>query len=194
MVRLHISWLGTRTASGRMTPIPERVRWEAVRPSPASPRRKVGMPPSSPRGLIAAVFAAAVAGAGCSHATKGAAPSSPHPVPATQADQASISKARADSARYPYTAADVRFMSGMISHHSQAIAMANWAPTHGASSAIQTLAGRIINAQQDEIATMQRWLQVRLQPVPDASPNGMKMVMNGVEHVMLMPGMLTPEQ
>src|SRR5262249_55055679 len=30
--------------------------------------------------------------------------------------------------------------------------------------------------------------------VPDASPNGMKMVMNGVEHVMLMPGMLTPEQ
>ena len=46
-------------------------------------------------------------------------------------------------------------MSGMISHHAQAIVMAGWAPTHGASPSIQTLAARIINAQQDEIASMQ---------------------------------------
>jgi uncharacterized protein (DUF305 family) len=72
--------------------------------------------------------------------------------------------------------------------------MARWAPTHGASPSVVTLAERIINAQQDEIATMQQWLGDRRQPVPEAKPVGMKMMMNGVEHVMLMPGMLTDEQ
>jgi uncharacterized protein (DUF305 family) len=85
-------------------------------------------------------------------------------------------------------------MSGMISHHAQAIVMSKLAPTHGASETIRTLAGRIINAQQDEINLMQQWLRERNFPVPEASPTGMKMVMNGVEHEMLMPGMLTPEQ
>jgi uncharacterized protein (DUF305 family) len=103
-------------------------------------------------------------------------------------------KARTDSMRYPYTQADIDFMSGMIAHHAQAITMAQWAPTHGANSSIQTLAKRIINAQTDEIALMQRWLRDRHQPVPQASPAGMKMMMNGHEEVMLMPGMLTPDQ
>ena len=85
-------------------------------------------------------------------------------------------------------------MSAMIGHHAQAIAIAGWAPTHDASPSVQTLAERIINGQQDEIATMQRWLRVRRQPVPEARPAGMKMTMNGVEHVMLMPGMLTEDQ
>jgi uncharacterized protein (DUF305 family) len=85
-------------------------------------------------------------------------------------------------------------MSGMIGHHAQAIVMANWAPTHGASPSVQRLADRIINAQKDEIVTMQRWLGDRLKPVPEADPGGMKMTMGGVEHVMLMPGMLTEAQ
>ena len=105
-----------------------------------------------------------------------------------------IAKARRDSARYPYTAADVHFMSAMISHHAQAIVMAGWAPTHDASGSVRTLAARIISAQQDEIATMQTWLRDRQQSVPEARPTGMKMVMNGVEHEMLMPGMLTEDQ
>jgi len=41
---------------------------------------------------------------------------------------------------------------------------------------------------------MQRWLGDRNQPVPEADPAGMKMVMGGEEHHHLMPGMLTPEQ
>jgi uncharacterized protein (DUF305 family) len=101
--------------------------------------------------------------------------------------------APADTANHVWTAADVNFMSHMIGHHAQAIIMARMAPTHGASPSVQTLAARIINAQQDEIATMQRWLRDRGQPVPDAVP-GMRMVMNGVEHTMLMPGMLTDQQ
>ena len=111
-----------------------------------------------------------------------------------QTDREAIAKAKADSARYPYTAADVHFMSAMIGHHAQAIVMAGWAPTHGANASVRTLAERIINAQQDEIGTMQQWLGDRRQPVPEARPAGMKMMMNGVEHEMLMPGMLTDEQ
>ena len=41
---------------------------------------------------------------------------------------------------------------------------------------------------------MQPWLRDRRQPVPDARATGMKMMMNGMEHEMLMPGMLTEEQ
>lgn len=111
-----------------------------------------------------------------------------------QSDLAAIAKARQDSARRPYTAADIHFMSGMIGHHAQALVMAGWAPSHGASESVRTLCERIINAQTDEITLMQQWLRDRQLPVPDANAKGMKMVMDGVEHVMLMPGMLTDEQ
>ena len=119
------------------------------------------------------------------------------PAPATQApasDDKYILKARADSARLPYTAADIRFMSGMISHHAQAIEMSHWAPTHGGSPAIIRLTERIINAQGDEIKMMQTWLRDRNQPVPAADPKGMSMQMGGMTHTMLMPGMLTEGQ
>ena len=41
---------------------------------------------------------------------------------------------------------------------------------------------------------MQRWLRDRQKPVQEATPGGMKMTMDGMEHVMLMPGMLTEDQ
>jgi uncharacterized protein (DUF305 family) len=91
-----------------------------------------------------------------------------------------------------YSSLDVDFMSGMIAHHAQAVAMARWAPSHGASPTVRTLCERIINAQTDEIALMQRWLGDRHQPVPAADPRGMHMA--GMDQPMLMPGMLTPEQ
>lgn len=91
--------------------------------------------------------------------------------------------------RYPHTQADVDFMSHMIAHHAQALIMSGWAPSHGASPAIQRLAERIVNGQQDEIATMQRWLRDRNQPVPE--PGGTN---SGHQHQMLMPGMLTETQ
>ena len=113
---------------------------------------------------------------------------------APRPDSAAIARARADSSRRPYTSADIHFMSGMIAHHAQAIAMAHWAPTHGAGESVARLAERIINAQTDEIALMQRWLVDRNQPVPEPDARGMRMPMGGMEHTMLMPGMLTPEQ
>jgi len=41
---------------------------------------------------------------------------------------------------------------------------------------------------------MQTWLRDRGLPVPEAKPGPMRMTMNGMEHDMLMPGMLTDEQ
>src|SRR5687768_14582809 len=101
---------------------------------------------------IAAVVAVSVAVSACggSRAAMQTAPSS------RMGGQSGIAKARADSARYPYTAADIHFMSAMIGHHAQALEMARLAPTHGADAAVQRLAERVINAQQDEIAIMQQ--------------------------------------
>jgi uncharacterized protein (DUF305 family) len=109
-------------------------------------------------------------------------------------DAAAIAKARADSARYPYVQADIDFMTHMIAHHAQAIQMSEMAESHGASPSVKTLASRIINAQHDEIVTMQNWLRDRNQPVPEPKAGPMMMNMGGTMHEMLMPGMLTAEQ
>jgi uncharacterized protein (DUF305 family) len=109
-------------------------------------------------------------------------------------DANAIARARSDSARLPYVQADIDFMSGMIPHHAQAIAMAKMAPKRDASPEIMRLTGRIINAQEDEIVLMQQWLADRRQPVPPADPRGMKMVMSGHEMMHLMPGMLSQAQ
>ena len=119
------------------------------------------------------------------------------PAPSSPAsDAAAIERARADSARRPYTAADVAFVTHMITHHAQAIEMSRLAPSHGAGQSILTLAERIINAQRDEIALMQQWLRDRRQPVPEPSLSTMTMTMDEhARHAMpSMPGMLTPAQ
>jgi uncharacterized protein (DUF305 family) len=96
--------------------------------------------------------------------------------------------------RLPYTDADVDFMAGMIPHHAQAVIMAGWAPTHGARKDVAIFCERIVVGQRDEIATMQTWLRDRSLPVPDATSTRHHMKMNGMEHDMLMPGMLTDEE
>jgi len=98
----------------------------------------------------------------------------------------------ADTMRPTYNAADVAFMTGMIAHHAQAVMIAGWAPSHGASESVQALCARIVVGQQDEIALMQRWLKARGQPVPD--PNSPHSMMPGMDHTMMMPGMLNADQ
>jgi uncharacterized protein (DUF305 family) len=105
----------------------------------------------------------------------------------------STSTARQDTVSpAPVNVADVDFMSGMIAHHAQAVLIAGWAPSHGASESLRALCERIVVAQNDEIALAQRWLRERHQPVPPADPRGH--TMPGMDHPMLMPGMLTAEQ
>src|SRR5216110_122055 len=99
---------------------------------------------------------------------------------------------QAPPAKKNYTDADVHFMAGMIGHHAQAIQMAGWAPSHGASQSIRVLCERIVVAQTDEIAMSQRWLREHGEYVPPADPRGH--IMQGMDQPMLMPGMLTPEQ
>jgi uncharacterized protein (DUF305 family) len=83
--------------------------------------------------------------------------------PFVMGQEGATARARVDSLRYPYTQADIAFMSGMIHHHAQAITISRWAPSHGASAAVQRLTARIINAQSDEIVLMQNWLRDRNQ-------------------------------
>lgn len=117
-------------------------------------------------------------------------------------DMETLYWARVDSARMNFTQADVDFMTGMIAHHAQALIMSRLASENGASRSVQTLAGRIINAQADEITLMQKWLRDRNQPVPEVHIDGLALVIHGQDdhthNAMLhhhdMPGMLTPHQ
>jgi uncharacterized protein (DUF305 family) len=103
-------------------------------------------------------------------------------------------EARPELVRQPYSDADVQFMAGMIPHHAQAVLIAGWAASHGARADIVVLCQRMVVGQLDEIATMRNWLRDRGENVPDADATHHRMKMNGVEHDMLMPGMLSPEQ
>jgi uncharacterized protein (DUF305 family) len=118
----------------------------------------------------------------------------PESGPAATAELEALYRARLDSARQRYTDADVRFMTGMITHHAQALAMSALAPQNGASPAIRTLAARIINAQQDEIALMQQWLGERGLDVPRVHVSGTDVMVHGPGHGAHMPGMLTDDQ
>ena len=93
--------------------------------------------------------------------------------------------------RTAFVQADVAFMTGMIAHHAQAVLIAGWAPTHGASKSLQALCERIVVGQRDEILTMQTWLKDHNQPVPQ--PDAEMGNMPGMDESGLMPGMLTYE-
>jgi uncharacterized protein (DUF305 family) len=146
----------------------------------------------STRSTAAASLLAAVTMIACSTAIQQSASSASQSGAPASGPRTPAERAAADSGRPHYTAADVHFISGMIGHHAQAVVMAGWAPSHGSSASVRTLCERIVVAQTDEIKFMQRWLRERHETVPDADPRGH--MMPGMDHPMLMPGMLTPEQ
>jgi uncharacterized protein (DUF305 family) len=137
-------------------------------------------------GIVVITTAVAFGAVACGATTRQPAGTTP-----SSRDSSTDLAARADSLRHSYTPADVEFMTGMIHHHAQALVMARMAPTHGASAALQVLAGRVINGQNDEIALMEQWLRERNEPVPDLSAHA---TMHGGDHAMHMPGMLTEAQ
>ena len=84
--------------------------------------------------------------------------------------------ARQDSAKMQFTQPDIEFMTGMIGHHAQALIMSSMASVNNASPSIVILSKRIINAQKDEIAIMQRWLHDRNQTVPQVTIDGLQLI------------------
>ena len=88
-----------------------------------------------------------------------------------------------DTSKVGYTAADVRFMQGMIGHHAQALEMAALLPSRTSREDMKLLALRIEVSQADEITMMRRWLEVRGQDVPGPHAHHAPGA--------LMPGMLT---
>jgi uncharacterized protein (DUF305 family) len=92
-----------------------------------------------------------------------------------------------DLASIRFSAADVKFMQGMITHHAQAIEMTALVADRTTREAIRLLSQRIALSQDDEIVMMQGWLRDRGLEDPDLTTHH--------EHdAELMPGMATREQ
>ena len=106
--------------------------------------------------------------------------------------------APADTGQRRHTAADTRFMQGMIAHHAQAVVMTRMVPTHTENAGLRLLAQRIDLSQQDEMATMRRWLRDRGEPVPPADTGHAAHHVPGMQHEPAghgaMPGMLTAQE
>ncbi|MBK9241040.1 MAG: DUF305 domain-containing protein [Acidobacteria bacterium] len=87
--------------------------------------------------------------------------------------------------------ADVKFMQGMIHHHSQALVMARMIPTHTKTPELASMGQKIQLSQGGEIEAMTEWLTVRKQTVPMMMADGTVMDHGDMAP---MPGMLTPDQ
>jgi uncharacterized protein (DUF305 family) len=93
----------------------------------------------------------------------------------------------ADLTRIPYTAADVRFMQGMIGHHAQALEMTALVASRTPREEMRLLAARIEISQADEIEMMRSWLTARGAELPNPHAH------HG-EGAVLMPGMLNADE
>lgn len=98
----------------------------------------------------------------------------------------------------PRSPKDVEFMQGMIMHHAQAVEMTALIESRTQNKELRLLGARISHTQADEINFMKRWLETRGEKISmpmmkmDMNMPGMDMSSN--QHLMLMPGMLTPKQ
>jgi uncharacterized protein (DUF305 family) len=90
-----------------------------------------------------------------------------------------------------FTDDDVKFMQGMIHHHSQAIQMVAMIATHTKTPELAAMGQKIQLSQSGEIEAMKEWLTARKQQPPMMMPDGTVMDHGDMAP---MPGMLTPEQ
>jgi uncharacterized protein (DUF305 family) len=125
-------------------------------------------------------------------------PTAPQVTPAAPAEQPTIvqpgrpgeasktvsAEASVRNAALPHTAADTRFMQGMIGHHAQALELSALVYANSQSDEMKMLAKRIEVSQLDEIQMMKEWLTARGEALPDEHAH------HAGDHA-LMPGMLT---
>jgi len=136
---------------------------------------------------IAAVLLTLVAGAACRTADSQVRPPIVQPGAPGEDSHVIAAEQAVDLSHVQATAADVRFMQGMIHHHAQALDMTALLPTRTNSDDMKKLAQRIEISQADEIKMMQHWLEVHHQEVPSEHAHHMP-------GAPLMPGMLTPAE
>ena len=135
---------------------------------------------------LAVILVIVAAGASCRTADLGPRPQIVQPGAPGEPTRVITIAAALDLSGIHYTAADVRFMQGMIGHHAQAVEMAALLPSRSNREDMRLLARRIEVSQADEITMMQSWLEVRGQTLPDPHAHH-------VLGAVLMPGMLTVE-
>ncbi|MGH9348869.1 MAG: DUF305 domain-containing protein [Vicinamibacterales bacterium] len=136
---------------------------------------------------VATVLLAVVAGASCRATGAQAGPQIIQPGAPGESSRVIAVETAVDLSRVQHTAADVRFMQGMIGHHAQALEMVALLPSRTSREDMRMLGLRIEVSQADEIRMMQEWLQARGQDVPDLHAHH-------ADGATLMPGMLTPEE
>ena len=128
------------------------------------------------------------AAAACKSATGASSSGTPILQPGAPGQQTKTidTKTATDLSKVGATAADVKFMQGMIGHHAQAVEMVDLLESRTTRPEMRALGQRISLSQVDEIRMMQDWLTSRGQMAPEQHAH------HG-EHEM-MPGMLMPEQ
>jgi uncharacterized protein (DUF305 family) len=140
----------------------------------------------NPTVRIAPIVLAAVLAAACRTASGPTTPQIMQPGSPGQDTRAVSANQAADLSKVRFTDADVKFMQGMIGHHSQAVEMVALLKQNTNWDDMRKLGLRIEVSQEDEIKMMQTWLKVRGQALPDPhahhTPGGM------------MPGMLTMDE
>ena len=129
----------------------------------------------------------ALAAASCRTAPSRTGPSIVQPGAPGEATRRISASEAVDVSRVQHTDADVRFMQGMIGHHSQALEMTALLQSRTTSEQMRRLALRIEVSQADEIKMMKSWLDSRGVSAPDAHAQHM-------HGATLMPGMLTADE
>src|SRR5262245_3020027 len=135
--------------------------------------------------VTAIVFAAAGA-AGCRSAHADSKPVIVQPGAPGQASRLIGAAQASDLSRVQHTAADIKFMQGMIGHHAQAVEMTALIPARTTREDMKMLGLRISLSQEDEMKMMRHWLETRGAPLPSAHAHHMPGGM--------MPGMLSPQE
>jgi uncharacterized protein (DUF305 family) len=142
---------------------------------------------------IAAILLAAASGAACRSA--GGVPASQaaerppeiiQPGAPGESSRVVTAAQASDLSKVQHTAADVKFMQGMIGHHAQAVEMVELLNQNTTNPDMKLLGLRIKMSQDDEMNMMRRWLADHGAAIPGPhshhEPGG------------FMPGMLTSEE
>lgn len=136
--------------------------------------------------LTAVLLTAFCSTAACQSAAPSQAPPLIRPGAPGEPSRVITAEEATDLSHVQHTAADVKFMQGMIAHHAQALEMTDLLRTRTRSEDMRKLALRIELSQSDEIEMMKDWLTARGEALPDTHAHH--------AHGALMPGMLTQEE